>query len=166
MSSKSKSAVSQRFGRRSSGPRSVPGKARSAQNARRHGLASANPLAGASKEIEALARRLLVDGDEDPAHAREAAEIQVLLDCIHEARVNLINSRLKKRVSVAPEHQNSEHGQVVAEGARQQVHDGHGVDHFAEAEAIIEVLPELVVLERYEAKALARRSRALLLLNR
>jgi hypothetical protein len=168
MTSKSKAVVRRRNGRRSSGPRSVWGKARSAQNARRHGLAGANPLAGASREIEALARKLVVDNHEleDLVHAREAAEIQVLLGRIHEARVNLINNCLKKRGSVAPEHQNSEHEQAIAEGARQQERGGHGVDHFVEAEAIIEVLPELMALERYEAHALARRSRVLLLFNR
>jgi hypothetical protein len=159
MISKSKAAVRRRYGRRSSGPRSIPGKARSAQNARRHGLASANPLAGTCKEIEALARRLVADDHEleDLAHAREAAEIQVLLGRIHEVRVNLINNCLKKRACIRPEHQNAE---------PDKVHDVHSVDHFAVAEAIIEVLPELVLLERYEANALARRSRVLLRLNR
>jgi hypothetical protein len=161
-----------RNGRRSTGPRSVSGKARSARNARRHGFAAARPLGdSATKEIEDLARKLAGDAP-DPerlVHARRAAEMEVMLSRICEARVNLVNAHLTKRELVISPDGTQPHGSAAAaplEGDRAPQQGPRSKNGFAEVEALLEVLPELLRLERYEACALAGRRRALLLLNR
>jgi hypothetical protein len=163
---KSKTEVNRRNARRSTGPRSVRGKARSAQNARRHGLAGANPLGALSKEVEALARALVGD-DLDPerlVHARTMAQMEVMLAHICDARIALINRELKKQIGpIRPAEDRSECD--VSTAPKQEQGTLHAND-FGEAEALVRVLPELLRLERYEARALARRSRALLFLSR
>jgi hypothetical protein len=166
LASKSKAKVNRENARRSTGPRSVRGKARSAQNARRHGLAGANPLGALSKEVEALARALVGDHlDPDRlVHARTVAQMEVMLGRICDARIALINSELKKQIGrIRPAENWSECDAPTA--PKQQQGTLHA-DDFGEAEALVRVLPELVCLQRYEARALARRSRALLLLSR
>ena len=163
---KSKTEVNRRNARRSTGPRSVRGKARSAQNALRHGLAGANPLGALSKEVEALARALVGD-DLDPerlVNARTVAQMEVMLGRICDARIALINRQLKKQIGrIRPAEDRSECDEATA--AKQEQGALHA-DDFGEAEALVRVLPELLRLERYEARALARRSRALLFLSR
>jgi len=163
---KSKTEVNRRNARRSTGPRSVRGKARSAQNARRHGLAGANPLGALSKEVEALARALVGD-DHDPerlVHARTMAQMEVMLGRICDARIALINRELKKQIGpIRPAEDRSECDEPTA--PKQQQGALHA-DDFGEAEALVRVLPELLRLQRYEACALVRRNRALLFLSR
>jgi hypothetical protein len=163
---KSKTEVNRRNARRSTGPRSVRGKARSAQNARRHGLAGANPLGALSKEVEALARALVGD-DHDPerlVHARTMAQMEVMLAHICDARIALINRELKKQIGpIRPAEDRSECDEPTA--PKQQQGARHA-DDFGEAKALVRVLPELLRLQRYEACALVRRSRALLFLSR
>jgi hypothetical protein len=166
----SKSTVADtRNGRRSTGPRSVSGKARSAQNARRHGFAAARPLGdSASKEIEDLARKLAGDTP-DPerlVHAHRAAEMEVMLSRICEARVNLVNAHLTKRELPDGTQRYGSAAAAPLEGDRAPQQGPRSKNGFAEVEALLEVLPELLQLERYEACALAGRRRALLLLNR
>src|SRR5580704_13017397 len=73
--------------RRGTGPRSAAGKARSAQNACRHGLAASKSSGGvAAKVIEKLTRK--------------PAEMEVMLGCICKARVKLINAHLPKQENV------------------------------------------------------------------
>jgi hypothetical protein len=166
LASKSKTDVNRRNARRSTGPRSVRGKARSAQNARRHGLAGANPLGALSKEVEALARALVGD-DLDPerlVNARTMAQMEVMLGRICDARIALINGELKKQIEpIRPAEDRSECDEPTAPKQQQ---DTLYANDFGEAEALVRVLPELLRLQRYEAHALARRSRALLFLCR
>jgi hypothetical protein len=108
-------------------------------------------------------------------HARTAAEIEVMLGRICEAHVNLINAHLTNRQLLILPEGRQPHGSAPAappDSAHLQEGDSaprqgpRCTNGFAEVEALLEVLPELLRLERYEASALARRSRALVLLNR
>jgi hypothetical protein len=119
-----------------------------------------------SKEVEALARALVGD-DHDPerlVHARTMAQMEVVLGRICDARIALINRELKKQIGpIQPAEDRSEHDEPTA--PKQQQGAFHA-DDFGEAEALVRVLPELLRLQRYETRALARRSRALLFLSR
>jgi hypothetical protein len=102
-------------------------------------------------------------------HARRAAEMDMMLSHICEARVNLINAHLTNRKLVISPDGTQPHGSAAAaplEGDSAPQQGARCTDGFAEVEALLEVLPELLRLERYEACALAGRRRALLLLNR
>ena len=98
-----KAAVNRRNASRSTGPRTAAGKARSAQNARRHGFASVLP----SKETDQLALALAgTDAQPDVEyHARVVAEMQVMLSRLSEARVNMINHGLAHRAKRAKTHE-------------------------------------------------------------
>jgi len=156
---------------RSTGPRSAAGKDRSAQNARRHGFAAARPLEGrAGKEIEDLARKLAGDAGEPERlyYARKAAEMQMMLHCICAARINLINAHLPKQEVVGLADSGQPTG-TVASGLAQGDRYQQGSPCMAgseEVDALLQVLPELLRLERYESAALAGRRRALLQLAR
>jgi hypothetical protein len=79
--------------RASTGPKSHAGKARSAQNARRHGLgAPALPDPGWSSEIEALAREIAGWDESSPrrAIARRIAMAQIDLVRVRRARRDLL----------------------------------------------------------------------------
>lgn len=155
---------------RSTGPRSPAGKARSAQNARRHGLAASRSSGGAVlKVIEELTRKLAGDAADPECllYAGKAAEMEMILRCISEARVKLINAHLPKPENVisapakqSPDAMNTAPAQEDGR-AQQAPQAGH-----READALLQVLPELLRLERYEAAALAGRRRALLQLSR
>jgi hypothetical protein len=170
MASKS-TAANRANASRSTGPRSAGGKARSAQNARRHGFAGARPLDGvAAKEIEVLARKLAGDAGDPEClfYARKAAEMAMMLGCICAARVNLINELLPQQsaaISCDTARPDAAAKSAPAGGNRCEP-GSHCMTGYEDAEALVEVLPELLRLERYEAAALAARRRALLGLMR
>jgi hypothetical protein len=157
---------------RSTGPRSAAGKARSAQNARRHGLAASRSFGGVTaKLVEELTRKLAGDAADPEClfYAGKAAEMEVMLRCICEARVKLINAHLPKpeKVISAPAEQSPDAintAPAQEDGRAQQA--PRCVAGYQEADALLQVLPELLRLERYEAAALAGRRRALLQLSR
>jgi hypothetical protein len=141
MASKSQVEANRRNAARSTGPKTARGRSRSAQNARSHGLSI--PIAddpAASREMKELAG--VVAGDTADPRRREQADIfaetQALLDRISLARVSLINRVLKSKPALSPEF---------------------------EAAALVESLKELARLERYESSAMARRARAIRLIN-
>jgi hypothetical protein len=125
--------------RASTGPRTKAGKARSARNARRHGLnvaiACDPTLAG---EADALARRIVGDGAAPAAlaMARLFAEAQIDLDRVRKARRHVL-------------------ARLVADPDGDDLGDdvGDEVDRS-------ELMRQLQRLERYERRALARRKRA------
>jgi hypothetical protein len=76
--SAAKRAANRRNARRSTGPRTVAGKARAARNARRHGL-TACPLADLAfmRAAEALAQAFLHTGTENPERHLRAMQIAI-----------------------------------------------------------------------------------------
>jgi hypothetical protein len=99
LTSPRKAETNRQNARKSSGPKSETGKARSARNARRHGLAvslwsDTRLVAG----IEDLARDIAGEraSDEERALARRIAEAHVDLVRIRQARHNLLQSGLSE----------------------------------------------------------------------
>src|SRR4249920_3530405 len=93
MASEKQIAANRRNARKSTGPRTSPGKSRSSRNAYRHGLS--RPVLGAefSPAVELLARRLTCSAS-DPmtlASARDAAEAMLELARVRRAKVALID---------------------------------------------------------------------------
>jgi hypothetical protein len=117
---------------RSKGPSSRAGIARTARNAQRHGLA-ATPQPVVLQQIKQLA--LEIAGDAASAlrreKAREVAHAAIDLARVREVRIAILNRALGEQ-----------NGSAWPTGLRR-------------------VIPELLKLDRYESRALARRNRAL-----
>lgn len=127
---------------RSTGPRSLTGKARSKRNARKHGLAMRS-VSGPEQnaEVEGLAIAIM-GADSDPARlhfARIAAEAELELLRVRTVRTEFINSTC---LSVLYE---------AAPGKKIQPQS--------------EALQNLFRLDRYERRVFSRRNRALSLLQ-
>jgi hypothetical protein len=141
MLSQRKISANQRNAQRSTGPRTVKGKARSKRNSWQHGLsvklASISPM---DSEIERLA--IAIAGwNLDPLRlhfAVIAAEAEMELLRVRAVRKFLISSKIV--------------GDRIAAGSEQA------------AQAYGEALPDLPRLDRYERRAVSRRNRALQLL--
>ena len=143
MTSERKARASRANARRSTGPRSGPGKARAAMNAHRHGLSQdilADPTLAA--EIETLSEQVAQSARPHDLRdlARRVAEAQVDLRRIRHYRVR----RTTEAVSAA--------GAGTANGCAAPE---------AFAAAIAPLLKELLAIERYERRALSRRKFAI-----
>jgi len=178
MASERQLTANRRNAANSSGPRSAGGKKRASQNAYRHGLAAAIPLAPQfAAEIERLAGKMLEGRDSPIAHAyaRSAAERSVEIARVRHAKVALIetivafgaenlqpaldpNAQAPDLNLTDPRNRGVRADTAVpgvaapAPSAPQQLepHD----------EALRRALPELMKLDRYERRAASRRSRA------
>jgi hypothetical protein len=117
---------------RSKGPSSHAGLARAARNAHRHGLA-ATPRPVALQQVERLALEIAGDtaGPLRREKAREVAHAAIDLGRVKEVRIAIFNRALAEQ-----------NGSAWPGSLRR-------------------VIPELLKLDRYEARALARRNRAL-----
>jgi hypothetical protein len=170
-------AANRRNAQKSTGPRSVSGKKRASKNAFRHGLCT--PMAGPAfaRAVEHLACRLVRDGADASAlgSAREAAEGMLDLERVRRFEVALI-----ARVSAfgrldVPKIFASIRDEVAWValhflGAKLRKNEPKfAVDDLPEmpteepqrtAEAVRRALPALLRLQRYEARAAARRDRA------
>jgi hypothetical protein len=176
MSSDRKRAANRSNARRSTGPRSVAGKARSARNARRHGLATsvrADPAL--SGEIDALAREIARDGG-DPLGARKIAEAQVELDRVRDARHRLIMAGLeglanriilKEGIPMLHFHAAHLKGQTKrAEALRSRIEAIHDREELTTGQDVqarlrADLADELLKLDCYERRALSRRKFAI-----
>jgi hypothetical protein len=128
--------------RASTGPRTQAGKARSARNARRHGLSvpiTCDPIF--AEEAEALARRLVGDGAPRAALAlaRAFAEAQIDLDRVRKVR-RAVAARL-----------------IADSGDDDPANENLGGDEVDRSK----LMGQLQRLERYERRARARRKRAI-----
>jgi len=123
---------------RSKGPSSRAGIARAAHNAYRHGLA-ASPVPEVLRQVEQLARQIAGNaaGALHLERAREVAHAAIDLARVREVKIAIFNRA------------------IVAEETGASRPDG-----------LRRALADLVRLDRYESRALARRNRALRALMR
>jgi hypothetical protein len=126
-------AANRRNARASTGPRTAAGKRKvAANNALRHGVIAADPTTGG-----AVARIAAV-----LAGPNASPGLRALVTPIAEAQVDLLRVR-RARVKLI------DFAASTAEGAP------------GETDAIVESLPRLVLLDRYERSAMRRRHRAM-----
>src|SRR5689334_10165837 len=139
MSSQEQLSANRRNAQRSTGPRTIQGKARSRQNSWQHGLSvKLNANSPESAEVEQLAVQF-AGPNRDPAQlhfARIAAEADMELRRVQDA------SKL-----------------LISMAGRQ------GSTGQSDKQAYSEALPALLRLVRYERRAISRRNRALRLLS-
>jgi hypothetical protein len=191
MISDHKRAANRRNGRNSRGPRTQTGKARSSQNALRHGLSTihrANPVF--SKEIDRLARALCGSADDSELldYALVIAECDMVLRCARAEEVAAIE-RLRDVTAVPLGKRNASLAQAKARIADldlvSEEHSQYPGVFFAteisksgpprpppvelwkpreprqELDAIWLALPELRRLQRYQRRAWSRKRRAI-----
>jgi hypothetical protein len=168
-------AANRRNARNSTGPKSRIGKARTASNARRHGLASSiwsEPVL--ANATEALARELAGPSasPELQSLAREAAAAHIAVDRVQRMRHRLMVQQLEPPILIP----------TTSRAARQHVRDlielderwsqglyvpwrlrtagriPEGAEKFALA--IANLARRLAALERYERRTMSRRKRA------
>src|SRR5262245_21474598 len=134
MTSLRKLHANRRNARRCTGPRTAAGKARSAQNARRHGLtrpARADPVL--ARRIEVLARAILNVGGTEYGAATDA-DCRAWAERIAVAQIDLIRVRQARRALY-------DSGDAARDGGT--------------------IIKRLTSLDRYEGRALSRRKRAI-----
>jgi hypothetical protein len=136
MTSERATGANRRNAQASTGPRTLAGKARSGQNARKHGLSAADPNPEVEAEIEALAALIAgehVSGVGVLEAARAVAEAQFQLQRVKAFKIALLRSE-------------------TAAQAREAEPDGQPL-----AEILVTLFQQLEGLERYERRALSRR---------
>jgi hypothetical protein len=149
--------------RSSTGPRSNEGKARSAHNARRHGLSipiAADRHLGA--EAEALAREIARDHTVPRAIelSRGIAEAQVDLYRAREVRRGLLQHALAETVAPPRAHMRPPPHGVEPRSNRSPATDAQII-----ARVLADLSQKLHAIRRYEARALARRKFAIRAFN-
>jgi hypothetical protein len=139
-------AANRRNARKSTGPRTAAGKARSSRNARRHGLRT--PVAAdpsAARDIQRLAS-VITGGSGEPiirAWAERAAEAVVDLARIRATRITVAGERWDAHVA-------GSESPAAARAAR----------------VVRRLVPQLAAIDRYERRALARRDKAFRIIER
>ncbi len=148
MASDKQIAANRRNALKSTGPRSAAGKKRSSANAYRHGLSVSLALSAESRpEIEALAK-LITDGTGIP---RADAEVIALWDLEQHRARRIMNATI---MMAYLSHARNRRRQQDEAGSQQE-------DSLAVAQSVIDVLPELQKMGRYQRRALASRDRKL-----
>jgi hypothetical protein len=175
MTSVRKTSANRTNARASTGPKTVHGRARAAQNALRHGLSlpvSSDPASW--EEVEALARKVAGAGAgvEIQELARQVAEAQIDLRRIRRARHRLLTdalsdpyyeSRADKRMKVtamcAVLRRHNAPDELMEQLERFVTSTPEGPEKLAVI--LLEEAKKLKALERYERRALSRRKRAI-----
>jgi hypothetical protein len=175
MASDRQIAANRRNARRSTGPRSAAGRRRSSRNAFRHGLAAGLTISAEhTQNIERLARKIAGASPDilSLEGARTFAQAEFDLPQIRRVKAGLISrvmafggletsndvfqaSDQVKRIVRALKH-----GELILPD-RIEPATIPTTDPERTAEAIRHALPELIMLDRYERRAAARRARAL-----
>jgi hypothetical protein len=178
MASEKQIAANRRNAKNSTGPRSASGRKRASGNAYRHGLSTRMVGAEFTRAVEDLACRLVGDGADAATLelAREAAEGMLELARVRRAKVALIAGVSAFGRLDAPKIFASKRDEVgwVAQhflGARlRKSPPKFAVDDLPDmpteelqhtAEAVRRALPALIKLQRFEARAAARRDQAI-----
>jgi hypothetical protein len=128
----------------STGPKSAEGQARSAQNARRHGLRSDAGVGHDAALVERLQRALAGPA---PSRAVHVAAHEAALAYAHLLRVQSAKSAL--------------YGRALRQAGAELSEDSACVPPEIEAAALISVSAEWLTLDGYERKAISRRKGAL-----
>jgi hypothetical protein len=162
VTSQTRIAASRGNARRSHGPRTADGKSRVARNALRHGLYAIKLCDPAlAPRIEAVATKLCA-GDANPLLREQAlifAENQVLLARVRAARLDAIERRLRDG-GTTDEVARAASPDPPAEKAKRPGQRPL-VDPRVEFDAVMEAMPEIERLDRFERRAWRDRSRAL-----
>jgi hypothetical protein len=177
MASERQIAANRANARKSTGPRSASGKARASRNALKHGLTT--PVAGAefTREVEALARQMASDPDDRFAMvpARAAAEAQLELARVQRIKIAVIEriaafGRLEQRKLFRTIRDETAWMALTCLGVRLgNIRPKCAVDPLPAmpteepartTEAVRRALPDLIRLDRYERRAIARLDRA------
>ena len=157
MTSQARIAANRGNARKSRGPRTAAGKFKASRNALRHGLSAVTRVDPAlGPRIDAIATKLC-GGDENPLLREQAliiAENHVVLARVRAARLDAIERRLR------------DGGGRGDSGDTQQrepkrLGQPPPVDPRVEFDAIMEAMPEIERLERFERRAWRDRSRAI-----
>src|SRR5271169_690079 len=176
MASERQIEANRRNARNSTGPRSASGKNRASQNAFRHGLTKR--ISSAEFDRETLARQIAGDTEDEITIelARDAAEGMLELARVRSVKVALVErvaafgrfdvparfASPKDEVAWIMQHY---FGSTLWKGRPKFAVDplppmpSPELQHTAEA--VRRILPELVRLQRYESRAVARRDRAI-----
>ena len=157
--------------KKSTGPRTLAGKRRISQNARRHGLSVPLHLDPTSQpRIHALAQLMSREGESKERQnlALEIAEVQLHLQRIRNLRVRLLNApvTVKRRLTRKFFNQLTRPA-VTEEDAEMKAHQlinfmDNGVRETLDLslpEKLSYLAQELFCLDRYERRALSRRKR-------
>jgi hypothetical protein len=177
MASDAQIAANRRNARNSTGPRSTSGKKRASRSALRHGLTK--PMSGLAfaREVEALARQIARDPADryEMVSARQVAETQLELERIQRIKLALIEriaalGRLDPRnpfrtikdetAWVAQHFLGVTLGSIRPKCALDPLPALPAEEPARTAEAARRALPDLIRLNRYEGRAIARRDRA------
>ena len=174
-------AANRRNARKSTGPRSSAAKKRASRNAYRHGLTlSLTSSAAIAKRLDKLARKIAGDSKSEiiREHARSAAQAGLDLARVRQVKIALIKSVSALGALGAPQDMGSVikaylYLELALEGKTPRGRPPaipEPVDPLATmptqepertAEAVRRALPELLKLDRYESRAVARRDRAI-----
>jgi hypothetical protein len=148
MISERKLAANRKNALRSTDPRTAAGKARSSRNAFKHGLAICICQdVIKSAEIERLAEAIVGDQTALPVgHARAAAEAQLELNRVREYRTSLIRLEQVRPAAFRPSDDGQGRNPTITSAEEN-------------AQPILEALPILEKLQRYERRAFSRRKR-------
>ena len=181
MASERQIAANRRNARKSTGPRSEPGKKRASQNAFRHGLTVRMTSVEFERQVETLARQIAGDTEDKMTleFARVAAEAELELVRVRQVKADLIERIVAFGGFECPEHFSSDQAAVRWLIAMDNWNEGvrrtrpprpKAVDPSAtmpgeepqrSAEAARRILPDLAHLRRYECRAVTRRDRAI-----
>jgi hypothetical protein len=179
MASARQIAANRRNARKSTGPRSGPGKKRASRNAYRHGLTlNIISTAAFAKQLETLVRKIAGDSEDaivlERAHAIAQAELD--LARVRRAKIALIE-RARAFGELDPPQAFStvtqikrffnalDRGRLIVPKPIDASATMPSQESYRSAEAVRRVLPELRKLDRYERRAAARRDRAVLNLS-
>ena len=160
MTSTKKIAASRSNATKSTGPKTAQGKKRARTNALRHGLAAIAPRDPAtSAEIERLARWLCGDGatPEQYEHARAIAEEHIILQRVETAYVAII----ERAMNTAHDEADQREVKLGVTAGRETPTCAPAPATPSELDALRVALPQLVKLDRYMQRALARHRRAM-----
>jgi hypothetical protein len=174
-------AANRRNAVKSTGPRSGSGKKRASRNAHSHGLTSSLSSAARAKQVEELARKI-AGRSTDPItleQARIAAEAELELGRVRRVRLALIERTSALGSLETPTHFASADQEVrwlIAMDIWMMKNEGKrprwpklkdpaatmpSLEPQRTSEAVRRILPDLIKLDRYESRAVARRDRAI-----